>query len=53
MLLGSSARPARKFMSRVCAKVLIMPEGAFLNVLFVLLISFSKGRVMWEVILNK
>lgn len=50
MLLGNSARPAREFMSKVCAKVLIVPEGAFLNVLFVLLLSFSKGGVMWEVI---
>lgn len=33
MLLGSSARPGRKFMSRACAKVLIVLEGAFLNIL--------------------
>lgn len=33
MLLGSSARPERNFMPGACAKVLIVPEGAFLSVL--------------------
>lgn len=48
MLLGSPARPGRKFISRVCAKVLIVPEGVF----NVPCLCSSKGGVMWEIILN-